>query len=255
MGIKGTIKRLAENLTGTYILKSLPRGVSLFNDIAVALPGYRIETVFDVGANIGQSAVEYARALPLSRIYSFEPIGESFKQLRKNTAGFASVQCIQLALAANPGKGMMLANETSTMNHLISNLGSGDNIDLPIEQVNIDTLEHFCEQSGIDRISYLKIDTEGTDMEVLKGAQHMLAQQRIDLVELEAGMNPRNTYHVPFTVLKEYLERHNYFLFGFYEQFHEWPTQEPHLRRTNPVFISSRMIEKHRRQNTPALMA
>ena len=42
MGIKGTIKRLAENLTGTYILKSLPRGVSPFHDIAVALPGYRL---------------------------------------------------------------------------------------------------------------------------------------------------------------------------------------------------------------------
>lgn len=70
----------------------------------------------------------------------------------------------------------------------------------------------------------------------------MLNEQRIDFVEVEAGMNAGNKRHVPFETLKEYLESKNYLLFGIYEQVHEWPTNEPHLRRTNAVYLSRRMI-------------
>ena len=53
-------------------------------------------------------------------------------------------------------------------------------------------------------------------------------------------MNPRNVTHVPFEALSEFLKSHGYFLFGIYEQAHEW-SGEPQLRRTNPVFISPRV--------------
>jgi hypothetical protein len=76
----------------------------------------------------------------------------------------------------------------------------------------------------------------------------MLNEQRIDLVEVEAGMNAGNKRHVPFEALKGYLESKSYLLFGIYHQVREWPTNEPHLRRTNPVFISRRMIETNRRR-------
>src|SRR3990170_1501252 len=121
------------------------------------------------------------------------------------------------------------------------------NNDVTTESVDIVTLDEFCHTKRIDQINYLKIDTEGGDLEVLKGAVNMLTEQRIDLVEVEAGMNPSNNRHVPFEALKEFLESHRYFLFGIYEQVNEWPTREPHLRRTNPLFISHRMIEMNRK--------
>ena len=115
------------------------------------------------------------------------------------------------------------------------------------ESVDVVTLDEFCQTKGIDQINYLKIDTEGGDLEVLKGALNMLTGQKVDLLELEAGMNPGNKKHVRFETLKEFLESHGYFLFGIYEQVDEWPTKEPQLRRTNPVFISSRLIELNRK--------
>jgi hypothetical protein len=76
----------------------------------------------------------------------------------------------------------------------------------------------------------------------------MLTEQRIDLVEVEAGMNPSNIWHVPFEALKDFLESHMYFLFGIYEQENGlWASREPHLRRTNPIFISHHMIEMNRK--------
>jgi hypothetical protein len=86
----------------------------------------------------------------------------------------------------------------------------------------------------------MKIDTEGYDLHVLRGARGMLADQKIDLVQVEAGISPENVRHVRLEAMKSYLEERDYFLFGFYDQVPEWPTGRPHLRRANAVFISRR---------------
>ena len=112
------------------------------------------------------------------------------------------------------------------------------------ELVEIESLDNFCSGHEIDQISFLKIDTEGYDLEVLKGASRMLGEQRIDLVEVEAGMNCLNKTHVPFEDLKAYLEKMEYYLFAIYEQVGEWPKKEPQLRRANAVFISRHVIEQ-----------
>lgn len=59
-------------------------------------------------------------------------------------------------------------------------------------------------------------------------------------------MSPSNARHVPMESLKPYLESFGYALFGLYEQVHEWPRGEPHLRRTNLIFISQQLIENNR---------
>ncbi|MCC7334737.1 MAG: FkbM family methyltransferase [Pirellulaceae bacterium] len=246
MAIRGFIKRLAERLTGTFILKSLPRGLSVLHDVKVTLPKFSIEVIFDIGANVGQSALEYTRALPTARIYSFEPIRRTFELLEANTKNYPRITCAPLAFGAGTGTAMMLSDGVSTINHLIASEDSCQMVDGPTEEVAIDTLDNFCAKRGIARISYLKVDTEGADIDVLKGAGQMLAEQRIDLIELEAGMNPGNKYHVPFAALKDFLELRDYYLFGIYEQVGEWPTKESHLRRTNPVFISKSMVAAHR---------
>ena len=48
-------------------------------DVAGSLPNYRFDVLFDVGANVGQSAIAYRKAFPNAAIYGFEPIGASFQ--------------------------------------------------------------------------------------------------------------------------------------------------------------------------------
>lgn len=240
-------RRLFERVTHIRIYRQPPRGIDLAYDLAHALPGYRVQTVFDVGANVGQSAREYLETFPGARIYSFEPVRSTFQQLEANLKGQDRVRCFQLAFGAFPQQGTMVLEGKSVMFFL-----SGESRPLPTganvvtEQVQVATLDEFCREHQVERISYIKIDTEGGDMKVLQGAETLLAEQRIDLVQLEAGMNVHNTWHVALETLKQHLESRNYFLFGVYEQVHEWPAKEPHLRRANPVFISRRMIEAHR---------
>ncbi len=238
MTIKRAVKTKVENILGIHVFRELPFGVNTPHDILKRFPDYRLNTIFDVGANVGQSALSYLSTYPTSTIYCFEPITETYKQLVHNTSSNDQVFCFNLALGASPGRGAMKSEGVSPMNCLVPE-GSDSNVE-NLESVNVSTLDAFCEANDISKIGYLKIDTEGGDLDVLKGAKGLLSANSIDIVEVEAGMNPGNKHHVPFESLKSLLEDHAYFIFGIYQQFSEW--NNPHLRRTNTVFISEKMI-------------
>lgn len=251
MSLKRKIKKLLERLTNTHIYSYpvVPRGIDYIQDIANSLPRYSTNIIFDVGANVGQSANNYLSQFPDSRIYCFEPVFDTFQQLEKNLNGNPRVECYQLALGSAAAKGKMVLQDGqgSTMSFLLGQSKVSPTKNDVMAEVDVVTLDQFCDSKGVTQINYLKIDTEGGDLEVLQGSVKMLAEQKIDLIEVEAGMNPNNTRHVPFEVLKSFLESHNYFVFGIYEQIYEWPTKEPHLRRINPIFISQRSVEVNRR--------
>ena len=248
ISIKKKIKQLIKNLTGLHLYRRLPRGTELLHDIRVSLSGYVVDVVFDVGANVGQSAQQFIQDFPGSTIYCFEPAGDTFQQLLENFQNQKQVYCFQNAMGFSERKGKLVHQGSSRM-FFIADPSQEDTLDqnLNFEEVSIITLDNFCRNNKIHSISYLKIDTEGADLDVLKGAETMLTDHRIDLVQVEAGMNCNNKRHVPFEVVKEFLEQKGYFLFAIYEQFHESLTDEPHLRRTNPVFISEKMIRAYRK--------
>lgn len=229
----------------------LPHGVDLFGDLATRLPDFRATVVFDVGAHTGSAARQYVQGFPEALIYCFEPVAATHSLLQANLAAETRVRCFQLALGARQGTGTMVLHGTPDTFYL-AEAGQHHALhsEAPREVVHLERIDGFCAAQGIARISYLKIDTEGADLEVLHGAEGLLAAQRIDLVEVEAGMNPRNRWHVPLEVFKAYLEARGYFLFGIYEQCEEWPTGEPQLRRVNAVFVSTLTIEANRRSPT-----
>lgn len=245
MGIKRVLVEILEKLTNSRIFRRLPHGISVIDDIERQLINYRLNIIFDIGANTGQSASSYLSLSPLSIIYCFEPILKTFNELKFNMNGKKQVKCFQLAFGSREGSATMISNGISTMNCLVDENHLG--LDEQTELVSILPLDGFCEANNVDHISYLKIDTEGADLDVLKGADKMLATKSVDFIEVEAGMNPNNKYHESLEVLKSFLESHGYYIFGIYEQVNEWPVGDPHLRRVNAVFISEKMISDYRR--------
>jgi FkbM family methyltransferase len=247
MKINARTIRLIEKITGTHVYQVVPHGIDLVQDIARRLPVFQAEIVFDVGANIGQSAKKYLDWFPKSKIYCFEPVKDTFYELQKNFKGNDHIHCFQLAFGASKRKGEMVLQGTPDIFFLLDSTKSDlVNTEVVKEKVDVETLDEFCSERQIDHISFLKIDTEGGDLDVLRGSENMLSKQTIDMVEVEAGMNCKNERHVPFETLKQYLESKKYFLFGIYEQVNERFAKEPHLRRANPVFISEQMIKANK---------
>lgn len=210
-----------------YKLAGVPRGGDLHRDLKLDP-----RTVFDVGANIGQTAEYYLRKFPRATIYSFEPVRKNFNQLAQRFAGNPRVKAEYIALGSKAGMLEMVVEGDDTMFHVAKSGEQGRR-----ETVQALTLDGYCSANGPETIDFLKIDTEGHDLEVLKGADRLLSERKIGAVQVEVGMNPTNTHHVPLEAVKSYMEGKSYHLFGFYEQVGEWPTNEPHLRRANAVFL------------------
>ncbi len=239
MGIKQHVRNIVKSITGTHVYRTLPRGVDVAEDIARSLPLQQMEVVFDVGANVGQSAELFALMFPRAVIHCFEPVKETFQILARSQKRRQRVSCHQMALAAVSGPGEMVLHGESDLFYLNnSEQPTGPGVNFASETVRVATLDDFCSSENIRHINYLKIDTEGGDLAVLQGAEQMLSGQRIDLIEVEAGMSRLNTTHASFESLKELLESHGYLLFGMYEQVPEWIKHEPQLRRSNLVFLS-----------------
>ena len=220
-----------------------PHGVSLRADFRRLTPTFRPQVIFDVGANRGQSAQIFAADFPRARIYCFEPVRNTFLELERNTGSLPQVERHNIALGARTGRALMAAGRKSELSHIVDSAPSVT-YGAALEEVAIETLDEFCNSHNISRIGFLKIDTEGHDMAVLEGAHSLLEASRIDSVQVEAGIGPYNTTHIPLGDFRAYLEARSYFLFGFYEQTHEWISKRPNLRRVNAVFISQRIVDE-----------
>lgn len=220
----------------------VPRGLSVAIDVQRALPSYTLETVFDIGAHHGESARAFLRWTPGAKLYCFEPVSSAFAQLQKEFRSVPNVVCIQAALGSKKGSGRIRLNEYSDQDALLQAESDTETDSAATEVVPIITVDGYRGNAGIDRIGFLKVDTEGHDLEVLKGAQQLLEESRVDFVQVEAGMNRTNRLHVPLAAFQDYLEPRSYFLFALYEQMHEWPSREIYLRRVNAVFVSKRII-------------
>jgi len=242
--IKKSVARIAENIFNVRIFRVLPRGVDPFYDLERSIPNWYPSTIFDVGANEGQSALIYGSRFPQSKIYSFEPAAAIFEQLKNCTQQFSNISCLNLALDESSGVGALAIDKNSTLSRLreIPEWSKESSCE-GVEAVKKLTLDDFSAESGINTIDYLKIDTEGNDLRVLRGGKRLLDNARISVIEVEAAIGIDNDVHVPLSDLETYLRTYKYKIFGFYEQTPEWKRKLPHLRRVNAVFIRDDFVD------------
>jgi len=222
------IKSFLSYLTGYWFHKrsTLPVGVDLFHDIQYRFRYKNISVVFDVGANIGQTAHWVRHHISSSRIYCFEPIRSVYEQLVKNTVSIKKIKTESIAFGdKNEEIIVRLHKEHTVLNSLKSELMSHDQ-DSVEEKVNVLRMDDYCSEKKIQHIDFLKIDTEGFEINVLKGASEMLTQAKIAFILCEVGFlrgNVRNTY---FADICEYLSAYGYYFQGLYQvSGHSWDPQ------------------------------
>lgn len=206
------------------------------------MPGSEVRTIFDVGANVGHTVRSYREAYPGASIWAFEPVHASYLELREVATELGGVRPFRLALGGSDGQGRVSSQGTSDQNRLVDASYGGD-----AEAVEVMTGDAFCAAHDVDEISYLKVDAEGSDLQVVRGFHLSLGEATIDLLCVEAGMNATNTTHVPLARFQGYLEPLGYHVFKLYNQSSE-RRRGPQLRRADAIFVSPRLIKAHARQ-------
>ena len=126
--------------------------------------------VFDVGANIGKYTLLLSKIMPTRQVYSFEPGAITYKELVNSTAGKEQVKCVNIALSYLEGESLLYYDkELSGWSSLYQRNLNHLNIQMnKSEKVRLTTLDSFCMQNKIDDIFFMKIDVEGSELDVLR---------------------------------------------------------------------------------------
>lgn len=232
------LKSLIENGLNCRIYRdSLPYGTDLFIDLDKAFGLEHFRTVFDIGANMGQSALTYLDRFPMANIYSFEPVASTYTKLAALAetrprihpfrCGMGKQQC-NVPINLNPDSGVNSILHSRAGNHT--------------EIIVVNTVTGFCEENHIDQIDFMKIDTEGYELEVLEGSRSLLERQNIRIIFAECEPIAKSNYNVPLPVLAEFLDPFGYELIGIYEQSPYYWAGKRSIRFSNAAFVCRDLV-------------
>ncbi len=147
--------------------------------------------IFDVGANVGLYSLLAAAANSSAVIHCFEPTPEIFatccNAIRRNSIS----NIIPHAEAVGAGKGTVylhrqwgVTGDNEGMNYVTDCPTSSEGMAIP--RISLDD---FCHEQKIERIDLLKIDVEGGEYDVLKGAAGLLSAHCIACILMEFDEN------------------------------------------------------------------
>lgn len=148
------------------------------------LPHCRV--AFDVGANVGEWTAAALAINPSLEIHAFEPSPTTVSRLAAR-AFPPKVFINPFALGEQKEtRELFVFHDGSTANSLYRRVGA------PSEQkksevVVVRSLDEYRAASGVNRVDFLKIDTEGHELAVLRGAREALAAEAIGVVQFEYG--------------------------------------------------------------------
>ena len=164
------------------------------------LASYRIDTIVDVGANEGQFGAMLRNLGFKGDVHSFEPVKSTYDLLAKATAGDPHWTAHNMALGKAPGRLVMNVSEGSVFSSALrpNDYGAAKFNDIKVqrqEEVEVSTLDHFIEHRLSDkkRRIFLKMDTQGYDLEVFAGATTSLDKiccilSELSLIPIYDGM-------------------------------------------------------------------
>jgi len=195
-----------------------------YPDQKMLLTNTEVNIIFDVGSYIGDTVQEYHNLFPKSRIYSFEPLEETYNTLSEKFKDNNHIKTYNLAIAKNSGSKKFYVNKANYTNSLLevadtSKIYIDTNLTDNLRYVNVETisLDDFCKRENIEKINILKMDIQGAELMALHGATNLLKTRTIDIIYLEVEFVKLYDDQAYFNDIHEYLTGYGYILFGLYD--------------------------------------
>lgn len=156
--------------------------------------------IFDVGANLGESIESFRSVFPNASIFSFEPNPTSYLNLvSRYELGESKNQIFNIGLSSKPGCALLNIALNSGHSSIHDFVQDSEWLNLKSKLLNTSPNQYVRESKNIelstvdlvisdlqlDHVDILKIDVQGHEEEVLKGAMYSLKNQAISLVQVE----------------------------------------------------------------------
>ncbi len=164
-----------------------------------------VRVAVDVGANAGEWSEHAIHCwASLERLVCFEPVGWAAEQVERRVGADPRVTVVRRAVSDRPGELTFWEEPVGgTMSSAVAGYSAPGSIPTKVQSASLD---EELPRLGIDHVDFLKIDVEGFDLHVLRGAQKMLGEQRIGAVQFEYGeawQRAGSTLHAAFSLLEE----------------------------------------------------
>ncbi len=206
--------------------------------------------IFDVGAHHGQTARAFRGLFPRSQIYCFEPFPESFRILEVNTAADERVTICSFGLSDRVGEFPFHSNASSATNSLLStdelgsrNWGKGLLETEVVVRAQFKTIDSVLEEFALPQIDILKLDVQGAEHLVMKGASRACTEGRIRLVYSEIITQPTYLGQKRFDESLSVFYDNGFDLHGIYNLSR---TSEGRLRQLDAIFCRGQKGERSR---------
>jgi FkbM family methyltransferase len=184
-------------------------------------------TVVDVGANVGTTVVRWATDFPDAHIHAVEPLPSAFQELKKLEQQFPGrVSAWNFAASDHGGKETLFVHsEHPTSSSLLQRTDYCGNalpftrVEVP-QTVELATLDEFLADSSIELTApiLIKLDVQGTEEQVLRGATKLLA--KAEMVISEVSLAPLYNGQSNLSAIIPFMLNNKYDFQGVLEQFH-----------------------------------
>lgn len=185
------IQKLVRYVERPYLWSLRQRGAQVDAYLQLEQPwlqSMRIQTVLDIGANVGQFC-QIAEALwPEARIYSFEPLQDCFEQLKQRMAGSKNVIPLNVGLGEQAGEKSFERNAFSASSSFLRMTALHQTNypqarDSQAVKVRIERLDDLAGELEIREPLFIKIDVQGYEDRVLLGGERTIKRAKVLLVE------------------------------------------------------------------------
>jgi len=160
------------------------------------------DVALDIGANLGVMTVLFSRLVgPAGRVLSFEPNPRVLERTRQTTAKLSNVRLCEFALGPRP--------DTLELVAPARNLGSGSLVvdnqrfgaDAKRATVPVERLDDVLAREGVNAVRLVKMDVEGFEPQVLRGAERCLREIRPQVILFEMNQPTPVSEHDTFKLL------------------------------------------------------
>ena len=213
--------------------------------------------IFDVGAHVGESFWRFHRMFPDSTIHSFEADKGNFENLSRNLREFPKARLNNFGvgskhefkkfyknLKTNTSSFVPVDPESEWATEKSRRQGvSYNEFTSEVYDMEIRSLDSYMEENSIDHINILKIDTQGYEAEVLKGARRTLEQNKVDVIETELIVGAAYKNVLGFSDLENILKPCGY---SFFAIDHAGNLQDTPSLSFDLIYVSDRFLAGRR---------
>lgn len=137
-------------------------------------------TVLDIGANIGVFSIFAANLAKNGFVYAFEPVSTTYEILEKNSSFYKNIKIFKIGIGKEKKETEIFIRSwnsgyaTINLEEIERNQKSFDKR----EKIIILPLDEIIKEEKINKVDFIKVDVEGYELEVLKGAINTLKESK-----------------------------------------------------------------------------